>query len=398
MKKPVSRATALIVGTLVLFINGIVYAWSIYSAPFSENFGWTSAQLGVCFTLVLVFFCLGGFFGSMITGRLGAGKTIPAGGLLSAVGYIVCLALGKDRLLLLYVCFSVAGLGSGIAYNAVLSNVTSRFPDKRGTASGVMLMGFGTSTLIMGSLATKLIATVGWQMTYVVTATLLVVISLAGGIILSRGVGAASAAAGNSENAEGLTPAQMVRTSSFWLLFASATVNAFFGFGVLGHARYIAIECGLAGQVATLVVGLVSVMNGLGRIIFGMIHDRKGIRLSFPISSVAFILASGFIVLGLRSASPVMTAIGLMLGGFGNSAAPTIVTSVAAEFFGKANYGKNMSILNMHMLPASLGSTVVGVLQTANSTYASAFGMFGALELIPLSLIFILVKTRKNIK
>lgn len=52
MRKTYPRAVALTVGTAMMLINGVVYAWSIYSVPFSEGFGWSSAQLGVCFTVM----------------------------------------------------------------------------------------------------------------------------------------------------------------------------------------------------------------------------------------------------------------------------------------------------------------------------------------------------------
>lgn len=394
MRKPVSRGVALVAGTLVLFINGIVYAWSIYSAPFSENFGWTSAQLGVCFTIVLIMFCIGGFLGSIATGKLGSGKTISLGGLAAAIGYALSLLLNADRLLLLYVCFAIAGLGSGIAYNAVISNVTARFPDKKGTASGVMLMGFGTSTLIMGSVATALISSVGWKMTYVITAILLVVISVGGSIVLA--VQPEQTAANNTEETEGLTTGQMVHTPAFWLVFGVATINCFFGFGVLGHARAMAIEGGFAAQTAALIVGLVSVMNGVGRIFYGMLQDKKGYTVSFPVASCSLILAAVLAIVGFSAKIPVMVAIGLMLGGFGNSAGPTIITSLAAEFFGRTHYGRNMSVLNMNMVPGSVGSSVAGAVQTASGSYRGCFIIFGMLEIPALLLVFVLAKLDKK--
>lgn len=394
MNKPISRGIALAVGTLVLFINGIVYAWSIYSAPFSENFGWTSAQLGVCFTIVLIMFCVGGLVGSMATQRFGSGRTITLGGLAAALGYTMSLLLTAERLMLLYVCFAVAGLGSGIAYNAVISNVTARFPDKKGTASGVMLMGFGTSTLIMGSLATALIASAGWKMTYIVTAVLLATISVAGGALLDART--ENSAAEVKEAAEGTATGQMVRTPAFWLVFATAMINCFFGFGVLGHARAMAIEGGFAAQTATLIVGLVSVMNGLGRLFFGMLHDKKGYKVSFPVSSCAFILAAILAVTGFSAEIPTMIAAALMLGGFGNSAGPTIISSLAAEFFGRAYYGRNMSVLNMNMVPGSLGSSVAGAIQTASGSYRGCFVIFGLLELPALLFIFILSRLERK--
>ena len=58
VKKTFSRTTALIAGTAMLLINGVIYAWSIYSMPFGAGFGWSSAQLGACFTVMLASFCL----------------------------------------------------------------------------------------------------------------------------------------------------------------------------------------------------------------------------------------------------------------------------------------------------------------------------------------------------
>ena len=66
MKKSFSRGTALVAGTAMLLINGVVYAWSIYSSPFVEGFGWSSAKLGVCFTVMLGSFCLGGVIGGAV--------------------------------------------------------------------------------------------------------------------------------------------------------------------------------------------------------------------------------------------------------------------------------------------------------------------------------------------
>ena len=394
MHKPISRGVALAVGTLVLFINGIVYAWSIYSAPFSENFGWTSVQLGICFTVVLIMFCVGGLVGSMATQKFGSGRTITLGGLAAALGYTISLLLTAERLMLLYVCFAAAGLGSGIAYNAVISNVTARFPDKKGTASGVMLMGFGTSTLIMGSLAATLIASVGWKITYIVTAVLLAVISVVGGALLDARPESCTAEA--TEASDGIPTGQMVRTPAFWLIFAAAMINCFFGFGVLGHARAMAIEGGFAVPTAALIVGLVSVMNGVGRLFFGMLHDKKGYAVSFPVSSCAFILAAILAVTGFSAKLPAMVAAALMLAGFGNSAGPTIISSLAAEFFGRACYGRNMSVLNMNMIPGSLGSSAAGAIQTAFGSYRGCFVIFGLLEFPALIFIFILSRLERK--
>ena len=79
MKKSFSRGTALVAGTAMLLINGVVYAWSIYSSPFVEGFGWSSAKLGVCFTVMLGSFCLGGVIGGAVANWRGVRVSVPAG-------------------------------------------------------------------------------------------------------------------------------------------------------------------------------------------------------------------------------------------------------------------------------------------------------------------------------
>lgn len=55
------------------------YAWSILSSPFPAEFGWTSAQLGLNFTIVMSCFCIGGLSGSFVTRRLSARVTVLIG-------------------------------------------------------------------------------------------------------------------------------------------------------------------------------------------------------------------------------------------------------------------------------------------------------------------------------
>jgi OFA family oxalate/formate antiporter-like MFS transporter len=275
MKKTYSRVTALIAGSAMLLVNGLIYAWSIYSGPLSEEFGWTSAQLGMCFTVILASFCIGGLIGGSLTAKKGIGVTIPLGGIMSCLGVGICNVLSVDRLWLLYVSFCLAGLGVGMVYNAILGAVVCRFPDKKGSASGIMLMGFGASSLVIGSAASALMySPVGWRTTYLLTGVLLLAVALVGRIFLNPPEVAACES--ESPAQAGMTPAQMIRTSSFWVFFIFAMIGCAFGAGIIAHARYIALEAGAAASLATLTVGLISVMNGLGRITFGFLYDKKG--------------------------------------------------------------------------------------------------------------------------
>ena len=393
VKKTFSRTTALIAGTAMLLINGVIYAWSIYSMPFGAGFGWSSAQLGACFTVMLASFCLGGVFGGAGANRRGVRVSIPIGGILGCIGFVLCMFLQAHLIWLLFVSFAISGIGVGFVYNGVISAVVPRFPDKKGLASGVLLMGFGASSLVLGGLASRLIASpgFGWHLTYILTGALLLAAAFIGlPFVLPSRVDRDTHAAAP---ARGLTPRQMLRTKRFWLLFGSAVIGTGFGSGLIAHASYIFVEGGASESVAALAVGLVSVMNGLGRIVFGMLNDRCGFRISLLADAVLYI-AAGLIAALVLGSSAVVLVVVMMLIGACYGAVPTISASLAEEFFGPAHYGRNLGIVNLSILVGSFASTAAGAIQTSTGSYAQAFYLFVGLEAVALVLILLLGRTK----
>lgn len=393
VKKTFSRTTALIAGTAMLLINGVIYAWSIYSMPFGAGFGWSSAQLGACFTVMLASFCIGGVFGGAVANRRGVRVSIPIGGILGCIGFVLCMFLQAHLIWLLFVSFAISGIGVGFVYNGVISAVVPRFPDKKGLASGVLLMGFGASSLVLGGLASRLIASpgFGWHLTYILTGALLLAAAFIGlPFVLPPRVDRDTHAAAP---ARGLTPRQMLRTKRFWLLFGSAVIGTGFGSGLIAHASYIFVEGGASESVAALAVGLVSVMNGLGRIVFGMLNDRCGFRISLLADAVLYIAAGLIAALVLGSSAAVLVVV-MMLIGACYGAVPTISASLAEEFFGPAHYGRNLGIVNLSILVGSFASTAAGAIQTSTGSYAQAFYLFVGLEAVALVLILLLGRTK----
>ena len=392
VKKTFSRTTALIAGTAMLLINGVIYAWSIYSMPFGAGFGWSNAQLGACFTVMLASFCLGGVFGGAVANRRGVRVSIPIGGILGCIGFVLCMFLQAHLIWLLFVSFAISGIGVGFVYNGVISAVVPRFPDKKGLASGVLLMGFGASSLVLGGLASRLIASpgFGWHLTYILTGALLLAAAFIGlPFVLPSRVDRDTHAAAP---ARGLTPRQMLRTKRFWLLFGSAVIGTGFGSGLIAHASYIFVEGGASESVAALAVGLVSVMNGLGRIVFGMLNDRCGFRISLLADAVLYI-AAGLIAALVLGSSAVVLVVVMMLIGACYGAVPTISASLAEEFFGPAHYGRNLGIVNLSILVGSFASTAAGAIQTSTGSYAQAFYLFVGLDAVARVLILLLGRT-----
>lgn len=389
-----SRSVALAVGTLMMLISGVIYAWSIYSVPFSEGFGWTSAQLGMCFTVMLGCFCIGGVLGGAVAARAGVGLSIPLGGVLGCLGFVLCMFLRAERLYLLYIAFAISGTGVGFIYNGVISAVVPRFGDKKGFASGVLLMGYGASSLLLGGLASRMIASpdLGWHLTYLLTGLAILAAAVIGRFFILPPVKSATQAAAAPE--KGLTPRQMIKTGRFWLFFAAATVGTAFGSGLIAHGNYLFLEGGAAPETAALAVGLVSVLNGLGRVAFGTLHDRFGFRVSMLADALLYIAAGACAALALSGGASWAIIASMMVIGACYGAVPTISASVVEDFFGRAHYGQNLSYVNLNILIGSFASTVIGALETGLGSYAPAIWLFTALECGAAVIILMLARTR----
>ena len=151
--------------TVCLAFAGIIYAWSILKIPLAEDFGWGNTELALNFTLTMCTFCIGGFHGSRIKDAVGANLTLICSGLLAGGGFAL-VSLMKGNIIMLYISYAIlAGLGIGVAYNVIISSVNAWFPDKRGFCSGCLLMGFGMTSLVFGSLLDSLFANeaFGWR-------------------------------------------------------------------------------------------------------------------------------------------------------------------------------------------------------------------------------------------
>lgn len=62
----------LAVATVILLFQGLIYAWSLFSTPFSEIYtDWTVSQLSMTFTISMSCFCLGGVVGGQLGKKLG---------------------------------------------------------------------------------------------------------------------------------------------------------------------------------------------------------------------------------------------------------------------------------------------------------------------------------------
>ena len=373
----------LAVGTVTMLFAGIIYAWSILKTPLATEFGWDAPALALNFTLTMCCFCLGGFFGSQISRKLGASLSIVVAGVLAGAGFVLT-GLLTGNVYLLYVTYAVlAGLGIGVAYNVIISTVNAWFPDKRGLSSGCLLMGFGASSLLFGTVLDRLFTAdgFGWRKTYILFGIAVAVcLTIAGAIIRRPGEDAQLSAPKKStavrqENFEtkDFTTSQMLRRLSFWMAFVCLSFLAAVGNTVISFARDLALSVDAGASLATTLVGVLAVCNGLGRIITGAVFDSFGRRLTMIGANLLAILSAGMTLLAVSVHSLPLCIVGLCLTGMSYGAAPTVCSAFVSAFYGQKHFATNYSIINFTAMAASFIATACNGLLAASGAYVAPF-------------------------
>lgn len=386
----------LAVGTVTMLFAGIIYAWSILKTPLATEFGWDAPALALNFTLTMCCFCLGGFFGSQISCKLGASLSIVIAGVLAGAGFVLT-GLLTGNVYLLYVTYAVlAGLGIGVAYNVIISTVNAWFPDKRGLSSGCLLMGFGASSLLFGTVLDRLFTAdgFGWRKTYILFGIAVAVCLLIAGAIIrrpgeeSRLPAPKKSAAVRQENfeAKDYTTSQMLRRRSFWMAFVCLSCLAAVGNTVISFARDLALSVEASASLATTLVGVLAVCNGLGRIITGAVFDAFGRRVTMIGANLITILSAGLTLLAVSVHSLPLCIVGLCLTGMSYGAAPTVCSAFVSAFYGQKHFATNYSIINFTAMAASFIATACNALLAASGAYVAPFVLLLTLALGALAL------------
>lgn len=397
------RGFYLATGVFVMLFSGVLYAWSILKIPFKDEFGWSDSVLALNFTLTMCFFCLGAFFGSLICKKIGPKITLVIAGALVGAGFVMTGLLNASTPYLLYISYAfLAGSGIGISYNVVVSTVNAWFPDKKGFCSGCLMMGFGISTLLLGNGISKLfeMPSFGWSKAYILLGIVLAVVLIISAIILKRPSPETvfpepkvkKTAKKENFEARDYTTKEMLKSFTFWRAFAFMALITAVGNSVISFARDLVLSVDAAPALATTLVGVLSIFNGVGRILTGAVYDSLGRRITMLASNILTIFAAGLTLVAVMINSLPLCIVGLCLTGISYGSCPTMTSAFSASFYGQKYFSTNYSITNFNLIVASFIATFSNSLLASTAGYTAPFIMLLALSVVALGLNFTIKK------
>lgn len=365
----VNRWGVVVAGVVILMSLGVAYSWGVFLLPIDQEMGWGRAKISFAVSILLLVFSLFMAIGGFLEKKIGPAKTATIGGVLVGLGWV--LASFARLPFILYLCYGVvAGIGTGLSYMPSVSSGIKWFPDKKGLVAGIIVFGFGFGTAFLSPLITQLI-NFGWR-----TAMALCGIFFGCVITVAAQFLKTPSTLKKKENQsfsdqDSFSPAEMVKTGSFRIMFFTYLISMIAGMMAIGHLAAFVSDKGFTAMQGALALTVLSLFNGLGRIIFGYASDIWGGK---KILVLLFTLIGlGLAILYHLGALPIIylfsAVIGLCFGGF-----LAVYPALTAEYFGQADFAINYGLIFVgYGIGCFLGPLTGGWIYDINKSYLAGF-------------------------
>ena len=293
---------------------GTVYAWSFFQTMLARQYGWNNTETVLSFCLAIFFLGISAGWAGQMLPKWGPRVLALTGSVLFCAGYVIAsLALQLDNVTLFYLGYGViGGAGIGMGYVTPVVTVAKWFPDMRGLATGIVVMGFGVGALLLSKvLAPFLVVRADSDLATVflwlgiVFACILIPCSL-----MLRNPEEEPAAKARSPARAAKPPAETEsarpylftgRFAVMWLVFF---FNIAAGISVISFQSELlqevwglsdpSLEPAVLAEYGATLIAVSSVCNGVGRILWAWLSDRFGRVTIFRV-----LLASQMIVFGV---------------------------------------------------------------------------------------------------
>jgi MFS transporter, OFA family, oxalate/formate antiporter len=398
---PVNRWIQLVAGiTCMVMIANLQYGWTYFVDPIDAKYHWGRTDIQIAFTVFVALETwlvpIEGWF----VDRFGPRVVVMFGGVVVALAWT--LNSFASSLPMLYTAAAVSGVGAGAVYGTCVGNALKWFADRRGLAAGLTAAGFGAGAAATVYPIITVIKTYGYERAFLwfglgQGAAILVLSQL---LRAPKPGEAPKAAPRLTQTTREYQPAEMLRSSVFWVLYVMFVVVAASGLVVTAQVAPIAKDYKIAtlpvsflflSSTVLVMAGIVdNILNGLARPTFGWVSDHIGRENTMAI--VFTCGAAAYWALGTIGTTPwafILTA-GLVYFTWGEiySLFPAICTDTYGSKFAATNAG----LLYTAKGAASFLVPAASWLQSYTGTWHSVFIVASVANLVVAATALLIIK------
>lgn len=371
MKK---RKLYLLNAFIVLLFVGLPFAWSLFVVPLEKAYGWNRSMTSLAFTGELIFFSIGAIVAGKLSEKISFSKIVKLSAIFLGSGFFLAGFASQYPLILITYSFG-CGIGCGMSYNTLLSCIPLWFPEKTATINGTLLVGYALSSALLGPVITLLISYFNVQITFHIIGIVSFIVIFFGSYQVQKPTpqdldtlpAIKNQNRGISKNYQ---TKEMIKTPHFYFLFLAVVFAGGTGSALISHASpMIQEDFKMSVHFATFIISINSVFNATGRITWGILFDKIGMKKAVILDGLCLISSATLILLSLLTHFIILFIIGcsLMMLGFGGTASD--IPSITRKLFGNANFAMNYSVMNLNAVLASFIPSIIGFAVSASGDY-----------------------------
>ena len=379
-------------------VMGVLYSWGVIGKALINNWGWTSKEASIPFTVSAAVFAITMVFAGKAQDKFGPKLVSIFGGIMVGAGLILSSFATKDSHLLLIVTFGIiSSIGIGLGYSAATPCAMKWFESsKKGMIAGIVVAGVGLSPVYITPITAGLLKTYDISTTFII----LGVFAIAAVSILSMflsnpvevkapkvsGKQAAPVSKGND-----FTWNQVTRLPQFYLLWIMYALAATAGLMLIAHLPKIA-EAQANWKAGYWLIVILSVLNASGRLGAGILSDKVGRTRAMMI---VFLIQAVNMFLFMFYTSIPLLIMGSAIAGLAYGAVFSLFPTTTAEYFGMKNLGVNYGLIFTGWGVAGvIGPMLGGIVADKTGAYNYGYMVSGIFLLIAT----LLVSTMKTPK
>ena len=311
-------------------------------------------------------------------------------------------SLSNHGLWWLYFSYGViGGTGLGFSYIVPVAVLVRWFPERRGLITGIAVGGFGAGALVTAPIATRLIQHVGVLTTFAYLGIAFLLMTVAGSLFMKNPPVELLSRDNRSKvtqfrpSMREYTLREALRTWQWWALWAILFLNTSAGISIISQEAPMFQELTSVGAAAAAaMVGIASIGNALGRVVWAWISDsitrRSTFIAMFAIQVLLFWILPGF------SSAAVVTTLSLIIlmcygGGFGTMPAFT------ADYFGPKNVGPIYGLmLTAWGCASAFGPLLIAHMRQTSGNYRGALHVIAVIVLVSIALPVLVSPPRRD--
>lgn len=385
---------------------GSVYAYSVMTNPVKDVFGVEGSDIKWAFKIAILLLGLSAAFLGKWVEKVGPKVSGTVAGIFYGVGILGSgLAVQMESIILFYLCYGIiGGIGLGLGYITPVSTLVKWFPDRRGLATGMAIMGFGFAALIFGPIMQSLFDAVGVSNAFYILGVIYMILILSSARYIERppeGYYPEGFKPGEGKTIKAdmanIDANEALKTPRFYYIWIMMFINISCGIAIISAASPMMQEkLNYTPMEAAAIVGLIGVFNGLGRILWSSLSDFLGRANTYILFFVFQIAAFYFLpkmTMELSFLIVLFTVITMYGGGFAT------LPAFLGDLFGTKQLGAiHGMVLAAWGIAGVVGPTIYDTVKSNTGSLDATLTVFAGLFVVALVVSILMKLTINNAK